>query len=93
MESNEVRVTTDTYTSEPTQFGTTISHYVYETGWYHYDGQTSTRQLTDAGQNIINTITYAAFGEEIQSTGYPGEPFRYCGATGYYSSPLGVRSG
>ena len=38
------------------------------TSYYHYDGQMSTRKLTDAVQAVTDTYTYDAFGIELAST-------------------------
>jgi RHS repeat-associated protein len=57
--------------------------------FYHYDGQLSTRQLTDGAANITDTYTYDAFGVLLASSGttpnnylYTGEQFD--GNLGFY---------
>jgi len=88
MESDEAGVTTAVYTHEPGQYGKLISQYRGgETSFYHFDGQGSTRALTDPSQNVTDTYVYDAWGEEVASTGTTVNPFQWIGAVGYYRNP------
>jgi len=45
--------------------------------YYHYDGQLSTRQLTDASGNVTDTYTYDAFGLLINRSGANEDNYLY----------------
>jgi len=47
--------------------------------YYHYDGQLSTRQLTDASKNITDTYTYDAFGLLLNRSGATENNYLYTG--------------
>ena len=47
--------------------------------YYHYDGQLSTRQLTDASGNVTDTYTYDAFGLLINRSGATANNYLYTG--------------
>jgi RHS repeat-associated protein len=47
--------------------------------FYHYDGNMSTRQLTDATGLITDTYTYDAFGNPLASTGSTPNNYLYTG--------------
>jgi len=47
--------------------------------YYHYDGQLSTRQLTDASGNVTDTYTYDAFGLLINRSGATENNYMYTG--------------
>jgi RHS repeat-associated protein len=47
--------------------------------YYHYDGQLSTRQLTDAAQNVTDGYTYDAFGVLINRFGATINDYLYTG--------------
>jgi len=84
MEKDEAGATTAVYTQEPGQFGELISQRRNgQTSYYHYDGQGSTRALTDENGNVTDTYTYSAFGEEVEKTGTTVNPYRYIGSRGY----------
>ena len=88
LESDENGDTTAEYTNEPGQFGQLVSQRRDNAArTYHFDGQHSTRQLTDESQNVTDTATYSAFGEEVARTGATENPFGYMGAFGYYANP------
>ncbi len=73
-----------TYTHEPTLHGELISqNRGGQTSHYHYDGQGSTRALTDENGDVTDTYTYDAFGETIAKTGTTVNPYRFGGAKGY----------
>ncbi len=92
---------TDNVFLEEDENGDTIAEYTHEPGlygeliaqerdgqvrYYNFDGQGSTRELTDENGDITDTYTYTAFGEEIAHTGTTENPFRYKGAWGYYTN-------
>jgi hypothetical protein len=52
--------------------------------YYHFDGEGSTRALTDSSQNVTETYKYTSFGELIAATGAAINPFRWMGQTGAY---------
>lgn len=87
MESDENGATVAEYTNEPDEFGQLISQRRDSTSTYHFDGQGSTRQLTDADGAVTDTATYSAFGETVASSGTTENPFGYNGNVGYYASP------
>jgi RHS repeat-associated protein len=88
MEKDEAGNTTAAYTYEPGQFGPLISQRRDgQTRYHHYDGQGSTRALTDESGTVTDTYTYTAFGETVASTGTATNPFGYKGALGYYVNP------
>ncbi|MBN1782570.1 RHS repeat-associated core domain-containing protein, partial [bacterium] len=47
--------------------------------WYHYDGQHSTRQLSDASAQVTDTYNYDAFGLLLQRTGSTENDYMYTG--------------
>jgi RHS repeat-associated protein len=49
------------------------------TSYYHYDGQMSTRQLTDASATPIDAYTYEAFGTLLTSPALSTNEYRYIG--------------
>ncbi len=49
------------------------------TSYYHYDGQLSTRQLTDASANITDGYTYDAFGILVNMFGASENNYLYTG--------------
>ena len=88
MEKDEAGNTTAAYTYEPGQYGPLISRRGSgQTNYYHFDEQGSTRQLTDANQNVTDSAVYTAFGETVACSGTTTNPFGYKGALGYYANP------
>ncbi len=88
LSENDGTSTTAVYTNEPSQFGELASQRRGGTSnFYHFDGQGSTRALTDASENVTDTDVYSAFGESVASTGATTNPFGYRGALGYYANP------
>ena len=88
METDASGATTAVYTNEPDVFGELVSQRRGGvTSYYHFDAQRSTRQLTDANQNVTDAATYTAFGEAVASSGVTSNPFGYQGALGYYLNP------
>ena len=49
------------------------------TSFYHYDGQLSTRQLTDGSQTVTDTYTYDAFGNLLNRSGATENDYLYTG--------------
>ena len=85
MEKDDNGDTQASYTYLPESHGDLISqHRSGETSFYHFDGQRSTRALTDGSENVIDTYTYSAFGENVSITGTTTNPYRYVGEKGYY---------
>jgi len=73
------------YTNEPGPYGPLMSQRRGgQTNYYHFDGQGSTRQMTDASQNVTDSARYSAFGEVLGISGSTTNPFGYKGAIGYY---------
>ena len=83
METDASGATTAVYTNEPDVFGELVSQRRGGvTSYYHFDAQRSTRELTEANQNVTDTATYTAFGEAVASSGVTSNPFGYQGALG-----------
>ena len=75
-----------TYTQEPSLYGSVVSQKRNGvTSYYHFDGQGSTRQLTDSDQDVTDTATYSAFGEVVEKTGATVNPWGYKGDLGYHA--------
>jgi len=87
-EEDENGLIAATYETEPNTYGELISQTRdNETSCYHFDGQGTSRALTDENQNIVETATYSAFGEVVEKTSTITNPFGYIGALGYYVNP------
>jgi len=87
METDENNVPTVVYTHRPERFGELISQERSGvTSYYFYDGEHSTRLLTDDNENITDTYIFSAFGELVARTGTTTNPFGYKGAVGYYTN-------
>jgi len=85
METDGNGDTTAVYTNEPNEHGKVISQRRDGATSYHqFDGQGSTRELTNASETVTDTYTYKAFGETSASSGATTHPFRYVGRLGYY---------
>ena len=75
------------YTQEPGLYGQVIAQERNgEVRYYNFDGEGSTRELTDENGDVTDTYTYSAFGEEVERSGTTVNPFGYKGALGYYTS-------
>jgi RHS repeat-associated protein len=73
------------YTTEANQFGNVVSQRRNgQDSVYHYDGLGSTLALTDVNGSIMDTYSYAAFGEVTAQAGNTVNPFQYIGQKGYY---------
>lgn len=87
LETDENDAVTAAYTNRTEQFGELISQERSgEIGFYHYDGEHSTRDLTDANEDVTDTFIYTSYGEEVARTGTTVNPFGYKGAIGYYTN-------
>lgn len=70
IEKDENGQTTATYSHEPGLYGGLISQRRQsQSSFYHFDGQGSTRAITDASENVSDQYTFAAFGEPVVETG------------------------
>ena len=75
------------YTHEPDMYGELIAQERDgEVRYYNFDGQGSTRELTDENGEVTDTFIYTAFGEEVARTGTTVNPFGYNGTIGYYTN-------
>jgi RHS repeat-associated protein len=73
------------YTQEPGRFGPLISQRRNgHTYYHHYDGQGSTRVLTDEFGTVTDTYTYDAWGNAVARSGATANPFRWVGQVGCY---------
>ena len=87
LETDENDVVTASYTNRPERFGELLSQKRSGvTSYFHYDGQYSTRNLTDSAEDVTDTFIYTAYGEEVARTGTTTNPFGYKGAAGYYAN-------
>jgi RHS repeat-associated protein len=85
METDENGATKVLYSHEPTQFGGLISQRRDgQTYYHHYDALGSTRQLTDADENVTDEYVYTAWGEPVVANGTTENPYRWVGRLGYY---------
>ena len=76
------------YTNLPQAFGEPLSQ-ERDSGpsYFHFDGNASTRQLTNASQVVTDVSIFTGYGEEVHRTGTIINPFGYKGAVGYYTNP------
>ena len=85
MEMDETGTTTAIYSNEPVRNGKLISQRRGSTtSYYHFDGQGSTRQVTNQNQNVTDEYTYSAFGETVATSGATLNSFQFIGKVGYY---------
>jgi RHS repeat-associated protein len=84
------------YTNEPQQYGNLVSTRLPVAGtpatvYHHFDAIGSTRQLTNAAGNVINTIIYDAWGNVVTRSGTTALPRLWVGeATYYFDSETGL---
>lgn len=72
------------YANEPGEYGSAISQTSNGvTLHFQYDGQGSTRALTNESGNVTDTFTFAAYGETVQNVGSNSTPYQYMGSFGY----------
>jgi RHS repeat-associated protein len=88
-ETNESDESQAVYTNEPQVYGNLISQYrktggLWLPSYCHFDALGSTRELTDANQNISDTALYDAWGGILVRAGTTKNPFLYVGRLGYY---------
>ncbi len=77
------------YFNQPELFGEPISQTrIGSTSFFQYDGDRSTRALTDENETVTDTFVYSAFGEQLDRTGVTPTPFAYRGGDGFYTNPV-----
>lgn len=73
-------------TTEPTKHGAVVSRYHENSAYYyHFDVQGSTRKLTNSVQQTTGSYVYDSFGTNIYTNETVYTPYRYNGASGYYT--------
>jgi len=88
QETDENNVVT-TYFQRPEKYGEVLYHKAGSRfSFYHFDGNGSTRKLTNVSQSTIKTFIFSGFGELVASSGTGSTPFVYKGAAGYYTNPV-----
>jgi RHS repeat-associated protein len=88
QETDENNVVT-TYFQRPEKYGEVLYHKAGSRfSFYHFDGNGSTRKLTNVSQSTIKTYIFSGFGELVASSGTGSTPFAYKGAAGYYTNPV-----
>jgi RHS repeat-associated protein len=86
MAKDETGATTAVYTNEPVQYGSLVSQRGEgTTSYFHFDGQLSTRQLTESSQQTTLDVSYTAFGQDLFVAGTPATSLKYVGGRGYDS--------
>jgi RHS repeat-associated protein len=86
LETDETDTVTSEYTNVPVPFGEPLSQNRSSVlSFFHFDGNFSTRQLTDVSQSATDTVIFTGYGEEVKHTGTIVLPFGYKGAVGYYT--------
>lgn len=87
LETDETDTVTARYAHRPEQFGELlIQERSSKKSFYHYDGNSSTCNLTDSSESVTDTTLYTAYGEEVSSSGSTTNPFGYKGSVGYYTN-------
>ena len=87
LETDETDTVTARYCQRPERFGELLFQDRSGTkSFFHYDGNSSTCNLTDSSESVTDTTLYTAFGEEVSSSGSTTNPFGYKGAVGYYTN-------
>lgn len=93
VERDESGFVRTVYTNEPQTFGTVLSQTDgSDTTFHHYDGLSSTRELTNAAGVETDSYTYTAFGVTSATSGTSPNPFRFQGAAGYYDDSPAVEA-
>ena len=83
-ETDDSGVTEVAYTTEPSTYGSTISHRSGgATTTYHFDALAAARVLTNTSETVLESYNYTAFGT-IQGTPTLLSPFLWGGLVGYY---------
>jgi RHS repeat-associated protein len=87
LETDETGLVTAEYSNLPVPFGEPLlQNRVGVLSFFHFDGNHSTRQLTDNSQIVTDVSIFTGYGEEILITGTTVNPFGYKGAVGYYTN-------
>ncbi len=89
QETDASDVTQVTYTNEPRTYGNLISQ--RKSGASHYylfDALGSTRLVTDASENMAESLLYDAWGNLVGSPPTMAVPFRWVGELGYLFVPV-----
>ncbi|MFO1007747.1 MAG: hypothetical protein U0929_17420 [Planctomycetaceae bacterium] len=83
-EADDSGVTEVAYTTEPSTYGSTISHRTGgATTTYHFDALAAARVLTNASETVLESYNYTAFGTILGSPSLL-TPFLWGGLVGYY---------
>ena len=89
QETDAGDVTQVTYTNEPRTYGNLISQRKSSASHYYlFDALGSTRLVTDASQNISESLLYDAWGNLLTSAPTMVMPFRWVGELGYLFVPV-----
>lgn len=82
-----------TYTHEPSEWGPLLSEKRgTQQGIYHFDALGSTRAITDNTGTVTDTMTYDAWGNEVQQSGTSATTYRWVGRFGYQLDSSSVYS-
>ncbi|MBX3450776.1 MAG: hypothetical protein KF777_14515 [Planctomycetaceae bacterium] len=80
------------YTNEPSPYGPLIGQRSGgETRYFHFDALGSTRELTDEAEDVTDTFTYDAWGNEVYRSGNSETEFHWVGRFGYRTPSLEAR--
>ena len=89
QETDASNVTQVTYTNEPRVYGNLVSQRKSSASHYYlFDALGSTRLVTDASQNISESLLYDAWGNLVGSAPTMAVPFRWVGELGYLFVPV-----
>ena len=89
QETDANDVTQVTYTNEPRTYGNLISQRKAGASHYYlFDALGSTRLVTDASENVAESLLYDAWGNLVGSTPTLAVPFRWVGELGYLFVPV-----
>lgn len=92
----------DTVTAEYDGAGALVARYVGggslvarvsaagSVAWYAFDAQGHTRQMTDAGGNVVASYDYGPYGEPLSTVETVPNPFRYAGRLGVMTDAHGL---
>ena len=58
-----------------------------ESFWYCFGPQGETRQLVNAGGNVVDSYAFDPYGNPVSATGSDPNPFQFGGSVGYYTDP------
>ncbi len=89
QETDASDVTQVTYTNEPRTYGNLISQRKAGASHYYlFDALGSTRLVTDASENVAESLLYDAWGNLVGSAPTMAVPFRWVGELGYLFVPV-----